>query len=78
MNGDTIVNALRVQVLHYNIQTSLFDIVFVAVVRFIFLILFYGVFSINHWIVIAVNNNQIDSYAFIQMNDHIYFVYFNS
>lgn len=59
MNGDTIVNALKVQVLHYTIQSSLFDIVFVALIRFLLLIMFYGVFSINHWIVIAVNTTSI-------------------
>lgn len=57
MNGDTIVNALRVQVVHYTIESSLFDIVFVAIIRFLFLIMFYGIFSINHWIVIAVNTD---------------------
>lgn len=58
MNGDTIVNAIQVQVLHYTIQTSLFDIVFVALMRFLLLLCFYGMFAIDHWIVIAVSPPQ--------------------
>lgn len=59
MNGDTILHALRVQVLQYTIQSSLFDIIFAAFVRFVFLMLFYGIFAINHWSVIAVSYNHM-------------------
>lgn len=55
MNGDTILNALKVQVVHYTIQSSLFDIILAAFVRFALLILFYGIFAMNHWSIIAVS-----------------------
>lgn len=76
MTGDTITNAFRVQVLHYTIDSSLFDIVFVAVVRFLFLITFYGIFSINHWIVIAVNSLRIWLFA-IHTNSFHFAVNYN-
>lgn len=55
MNGDTILNALKVQVVHYSIQSSLFDIILAAFFRFALLIVFYGVFAMNHWSIIAVS-----------------------
>lgn len=55
MNGDTIMNALKVQVVHYTIQKSLFDIILAAFIRFSLLIVFYGIFAINHWSIIAVS-----------------------
>lgn len=55
MNGDNIANAFKVQVLNYSIQTSLFDIIMVAFLRFLFLLIFYGLFIINHWSVIFVS-----------------------
>lgn len=54
INGDTILNALKVQVVHYTIQSSLFDIILAAFIRFSLLITFYGIFGFNHWIVIVV------------------------
>ncbi|CAD7078058.1 unnamed protein product [Hermetia illucens] len=54
VSGDNIYNALKTQVLHYSIYTSLFDIVVVAIFRFLILALFYAVFYINHWIIIAL------------------------
>lgn len=55
MNGDTILNALKVQVVHYTIESSLFDIILAAFFRFALLIVFYGVFATNDWIIIAVS-----------------------
>lgn len=55
MKGETIVNALREQVIHYTIQESLFDIILAALVRFLLLLTFYGLFAINHWSIIAVS-----------------------
>lgn len=57
MRGDTILNALKEQVVHYTIQKSLFDIILAALVRFLLLLLFYGIFAINHWSIIAVSDN---------------------
>lgn len=54
INGDTIMNALKIQVVQYTIQTSLFDIILAAFVRFLFLIIFYGILAMNHWSIIAV------------------------
>lgn len=56
MNGDTIANAFKVQVLNYSIQTSLFDINLMAFLRFFFLLTFYGLFILNHWSVIFVSS----------------------
>lgn len=55
MNGENIVHALNVQVVHYTIQSSLFDIILAALIRFLLLIVFYGIFGINHWCIIAVS-----------------------
>lgn len=55
MKGENIVHALNDQVVHYNIQSSLFDIILAALVRFLLLIVFYGIFGINHWCIIAVS-----------------------
>lgn len=55
ITGDNIYNALRTQVVHYTIYTSLFDIVMAAICRFVVLILFYAILYINHWIIIAVS-----------------------
>lgn len=55
ITGDNIRHALETQVLHYTIEKSLFDVVVIALIRFIFLILFYGLCHLNHWIVIALS-----------------------
>lgn len=55
MRGETIINAFNEQVINYTIQKSLFDIILAALVRFILLLTFYGVFAINHWCIIAVS-----------------------
>ncbi|XP_055689095.1 steroidogenic acute regulatory protein-like [Lutzomyia longipalpis] len=57
ITGDNIYNALRTQVLHYTIYTSLFDIVMAAICRFVVLILFYAILYINHWIIIAASTS---------------------
>lgn len=54
ITGDNIYNALQTQVLHYTIYTSLFDIVVIAIIRFLVLILFYAICTMSHWSVIAV------------------------
>uniref|UniRef100_A0A182M9Q9 START domain-containing protein n=1 Tax=Anopheles culicifacies TaxID=139723 RepID=A0A182M9Q9_9DIPT len=59
ITGDNVIHALQTQVLHYTVYTSLFDVVIAALVRFIFLILFYGLLSISHWLVIAVSNGHL-------------------
>ncbi|XP_055532213.1 steroidogenic acute regulatory protein-like [Wyeomyia smithii] len=53
ITGDNIAHALQIQVIHYTIYTSLFDVVITALLRFLILILFYGCFHLNHWIVIS-------------------------
>ncbi|XP_050315935.1 steroidogenic acute regulatory protein-like [Anthonomus grandis grandis] len=55
LDGKYIIDALKAQILHYNIHTSLFDIVAVAFSRFFVLILFYGICYINHWIIISLS-----------------------
>ncbi|KFB50484.1 AGAP007057-PA-like protein [Anopheles sinensis] len=58
ITGDNVMHALETQVVHYKIDTSLFDVVIAALVRFIFLILFYGLLSISHWLVIALSTTS--------------------
>ncbi|XP_020710138.2 steroidogenic acute regulatory protein-like isoform X2 [Athalia rosae] len=53
--GDNVETAFVKQVVHYNIKTSLFDIVMAAVCRFTVLLLFYALLYINHWIIIALS-----------------------
>lgn len=55
ITGENIYKALDEQVAHYTIYTSLFDVVVIAIIRFLVLIFFYGVLSSSHWIYIAVN-----------------------
>ncbi|CAH1102318.1 unnamed protein product [Psylliodes chrysocephalus] len=55
LNGEYIIKALTEQVIHYNIHTSLFDIVLVSFCRFVILILFYAVIYVNHWIIISIS-----------------------
>ncbi|XP_049782967.1 steroidogenic acute regulatory protein-like [Schistocerca cancellata] len=55
LTGDEIFDALSKQIIHYNIHTSLFDIVMAAASRFVVLLLFYGLLYIRHWCVIAIS-----------------------
>lgn len=55
LRGENIWIAFDQQIKHYNIQTSLFDIVLAALCRFVVLSLFYAIFYINHWIVISLS-----------------------
>ncbi|KAJ6641331.1 Steroidogenic acute regulatory protein-like [Pseudolycoriella hygida] len=57
ITGDNIYNALKTQILHYSIYTSLFDIVMAAICRFTVLILFYALLYINHWSIIALSTS---------------------
>lgn len=43
--------------MHYNIETSLFDVVIAAAIRFLLLSFFYGMMKINHWIIIALTTS---------------------
>lgn len=51
--GENIYKALEYQIINYSIETSLFDVVVAAAVRFILLIFFYAMLKCNHWIIIA-------------------------
>ncbi|XP_049817800.1 steroidogenic acute regulatory protein-like isoform X2 [Aethina tumida] len=55
LKGEYIITALSEQIYHYNMHTSLFDIVLVAFFRFTVLLFFYAILYINHWIVIALS-----------------------
>ncbi|XP_055837692.1 steroidogenic acute regulatory protein-like [Episyrphus balteatus] len=55
LHGGTIMDALQKQVVHYTIYTSLFDVVGTAICRFVALVLFYGLFYMNHWSIIALS-----------------------
>lgn len=58
ITGDNIYNAIDSQILHYTIYKSLFDVVVIAVIRFLVLILFYAFLSSSHWIYIAVSRSE--------------------
>ncbi|KAF5274123.1 hypothetical protein FQR65_LT04521 [Abscondita terminalis] len=62
INGQNISTAIDKEIYHYTIHTSLFDIVIAAVCRFILLLLFYGLFSINHWIIIAISTSLTSTF----------------
>ncbi|XP_033220210.1 steroidogenic acute regulatory protein-like [Belonocnema kinseyi] len=53
--GENAGSAFIDQVVHYQIATSLFDIVMAAICRFTILLLFYALLYINHWIIIALS-----------------------
>ncbi|XP_072937652.1 steroidogenic acute regulatory protein-like [Epargyreus clarus] len=55
MRGETLEQIFTREIIHYNIKTSLFDIVLVAVIRFTFLLLFYAILYINNWSIIALS-----------------------
>uniref|UniRef100_A0A0P4WBR8 START domain-containing protein n=1 Tax=Scylla olivacea TaxID=85551 RepID=A0A0P4WBR8_SCYOL len=47
-------SALVEEIIHYNIRSSIFDIVMVAAVRFTLLLLLYALLHINHWWMVAI------------------------
>lgn len=53
--GESAESAFVDQVVHYNISTSLFDIVMAAICRFTVLLLFYALLYINHWFIVALS-----------------------
>ncbi|GLV39631.1 Start1 [Carabus blaptoides fortunei] len=55
LNGENIVDALKAQIVHYNIHSSLFDIVMASICRFTVLLLFYALLYFNHKIIIALS-----------------------
>ncbi|KAH8269579.1 hypothetical protein KR018_009566 [Drosophila ironensis] len=57
IDGDNIFNAFHKQILEYTIYKSLFDVVALAIFRFIVLIFFYAVLYINHWSIIAFSTS---------------------
>ncbi|XP_043288656.1 steroidogenic acute regulatory protein-like [Venturia canescens] len=52
--GESIKSAFENQVVHYKLETSLFDIVMAAACRFTVLILFYAMLHLNHRLIIAL------------------------
>ncbi|KAK0082175.1 hypothetical protein PV326_007307 [Microctonus aethiopoides] len=56
--GENISTAFIEQVLHYRIQSSLFDVVMAAVCRFIILLLFYALLYMDHWIIVALTTTS--------------------
>ncbi|TMW41764.1 hypothetical protein DOY81_013157 [Sarcophaga bullata] len=57
INGDSILQALQKQILHYTVNESLFDVVAAAICRFIVLLFFYALLYINHWLIIALSTS---------------------
>lgn len=63
LQGENIWQAIDSQIKHYNIKTSFFDIVFLAICRFISLWLFYGILQINHWSIIAITTAATSAFC---------------
>jgi hypothetical protein len=55
LKGENIMKALNEQIYHYNIHTSLFDVVLAALCRFVVLLLFYGLIYMNHWFIVSIS-----------------------
>ncbi|XP_063898111.1 steroidogenic acute regulatory protein-like [Helicoverpa armigera] len=55
MRGETLQQIMNTEIVEYNVKVSLFDIVMVAVCRFVVLLLFYAVLYINNWSIIALS-----------------------
>lgn len=72
INGVNIYKAIEDQVLNYNIETSLFDVVGAAGIRFILLIFFYGILKINHWIIIALTTSLSCGFLIVKV---FYFIW---
>lgn len=54
ITGNPILAGLQAEVLHYTIETSLFDLCIAAGLRFILLIAIYAAFRLQHWLPVAV------------------------
>ncbi|XP_047541489.1 steroidogenic acute regulatory protein-like [Vanessa atalanta] len=57
MKGESLIQIFNREIIHYDIKISLFDIVIVAVLRFLLLIVFYAIVYINNWSVIALSTS---------------------
>ncbi|XP_075988527.1 steroidogenic acute regulatory protein-like [Anticarsia gemmatalis] len=55
MRGETLQQIFDSEIIHYDVKSSLFDIVMVAVSRFVVLLLFYALLYINNWSIIALS-----------------------
>ncbi|XP_058807638.1 steroidogenic acute regulatory protein-like isoform X3 [Phymastichus coffea] len=55
ISGKSVQTSFVDQIVHYNVKTSLFDIVMTAACRFTILLLFYALLHINHWFVVAAS-----------------------
>lgn len=55
--SETVWEAFEQQVANYQFQTSLFDTVMVAALRFILIELGYALFRLNHWWLIAISTS---------------------
>ncbi|XP_035223132.1 steroidogenic acute regulatory protein-like, partial [Stegodyphus dumicola] len=51
---DTIATAFRNEVINYTIESSMFDVVILAVARLFLIVLFYVFIRLSHWSVVAV------------------------
>ncbi|XP_044746213.1 steroidogenic acute regulatory protein-like isoform X2 [Coccinella septempunctata] len=67
LQGENIWQALDSQINHYNIKTSFFDILFLAICRFILLGFFYGILQINHWIIIFVTTAATSAFCIVKV-----------
>ncbi|KAB7498102.1 Steroidogenic acute regulatory protein-like [Armadillidium nasatum] len=54
VDGSNILEALKEQILHYTIKSSVFDVVMCSFFRFALLILFYAIIHISHWWLVAL------------------------
>lgn len=62
VTGKDLYNELDMQVVHYNIKSSMFDCVLASAARFTFSCIFYGIMSISHWWVITLTTTGTVSF----------------
>ncbi|XP_014236368.1 steroidogenic acute regulatory protein-like [Trichogramma pretiosum] len=55
ISGANVRAAFEEQIIHYQISTSLFDIVMAAACRFTILLLFYALLHLEHWFIVALS-----------------------
>ncbi|GAB6019370.1 hypothetical protein CHUAL_000958 [Chamberlinius hualienensis] len=63
ISNHTLWTAIQHQILEYSIYSSIFDVVMLSGARLVLLLLAYGLFHFNHWIVVAFTT--VSSCAFL-------------
>ncbi|KAJ8686598.1 hypothetical protein QAD02_022392 [Eretmocerus hayati] len=57
ISGSDVQESFIKEIVHYNIKTSLFDVVVAGAVRFVILLTFYGLLHADHWCTVALSTS---------------------